>query len=165
MEVEGTVTSVTWSSGSLALPRLPGPVPDRVPGWLFSNVVRARIRVREGTLVDWSFLGRGRLDADAVGRLPVLRDPPEIGPVSVRFVQTAGGVLPGPGSVTTWTTLGLTLGFDGSVLWDLVSASPGPAHTVHDHTGALRLRVGGEAPRPTRTRARDPWEGRAVTPG
>jgi Cyclic nucleotide-binding domain len=90
----------------------------------------------------------------AVG-FPELQRDPEVTPTSVRFVQTAGGrpAIPAPRRVrhppfvqlkgpTVWTTLGLTVGVDGSARFDLAGASPFPRHWVYDDAGKLAQKAG-----------------------
>jgi hypothetical protein len=83
-------------------------------------------------------------------QLPDIRPEPEVGPTSVRFVQTVGGRmgLPTPRPVPhppfvqfwpsiAWTTLALTINADGTSSHELVGASPFPRHWVYDHAGRL----------------------------
>jgi hypothetical protein len=82
--------------------------------------------------------------------LPDIRQEPEIGETSARFVQTVGGRmgLPTPRPIPhkpfvqfwpsiAWTTLALTINTDGSSSHELVGASPFPRHWIYDHDGRL----------------------------
>ncbi len=82
--------------------------------------------------------------------LPDIQADPEVGPTSVRFVQTVGGRmgLPTPRPVPhkpfaqlwpsiAWTTLALTINADGSATHEVVGASPFPRHWFYDHDGKL----------------------------
>jgi len=90
----------------------------------------------------------------AIG-FPELQRDPEVTPTSVRFVQTAGGrpAIPAPRRVrhppfvqlkgpTVWSTLGLTIGVDGTARFELAGASPFPRHWVYDHAGRLAQKAG-----------------------
>ena len=85
----------------------------------------------------------------------VLRPEPDVGGNSVRFVQTVGGRagFPAPRrvsgkpffrvhSATAWTTLGLTMGLDGTSVPELLGASAFPRHWVYDHEGSLVKKSG-----------------------
>lgn len=85
----------------------------------------------------------------------VLRQDPEVGEDSVRFVQTVGGRagFPAPRrvtgrpfvrihSATAWTTLALTIRADGSSEHELVGASTFPRHWVYDADGSLVAKSG-----------------------
>ncbi len=87
--------------------------------------------------------------------LPDLRPEPEIGDGWVRYTQTAGGrtALPLPRRIArapylrlqsplVWTTLGMTLHYDGRVEVALDGASPFPRHWVYDGDGKLSLKAG-----------------------
>jgi hypothetical protein len=80
---------------------------------------------------------------------------PEVGPDSVRFVQTVGGRagFPAPrmvrgapffriNSATAWTTLALTINADGTSEHELVGASSFPRHWIYDRDGALTHKSG-----------------------
>ncbi len=126
-----------------------------------ANELRAFIEVEDGRVVGHGHLGKGHIGATTVrvGRaairfpavhLPDIRPEPEVGPSSVRFVQTVGGRmgLPTPRPVRhkpfvqfwpsiAWTTLALTLNADGSSSHELIGASPVPRHWVYDNDGRL----------------------------
>jgi hypothetical protein len=126
-----------------------------------ANELRAFIEVDDGRIVNYGHLGRGHIGATTVRvgpaaarfaavQLPDLRPDPEVGPSSVRFVQTVGGRmgLPTPRPVPhkpfvqlwpsiAWTTLALTLNADGTSTHELIGASPFPRHWVYDHDGTL----------------------------
>ena len=85
----------------------------------------------------------------------VLRPEPDVRGNSVRFVQTVGGRagFPAPRrvsgkpffrihSATAWTTLGLTMGLDGTTVPELLGASAFPRHWVYDHEGNLVKKSG-----------------------
>ncbi|HLO35698.1 MAG TPA: cyclic nucleotide-binding domain-containing protein, partial [Candidatus Deferrimicrobium sp.] len=87
--------------------------------------------------------------------LPDIQREPEVGPTSVRFVQTVGGRmgLPTPRPVRhkpfvqfwpsiAWTTLALTINADGSSSHELVGASPFPRHWIYDRDGRLVQKSG-----------------------
>jgi hypothetical protein len=126
-----------------------------------ANELRAFIEVDDGRVVDSGHLGKGHIGATTVRmgpaavRFPAVHLPdivhePEVGPTSVRFVQTVGGRmgLPTPRPVKhkpfvqfwpsiAWTTLALTINADGSSSHELVGASPFPRHWVYDRDGRL----------------------------
>ena len=131
-----------------------------------ANELRAYIEVEDGRIVDHGHLGRGHIGATTVRvgpaavrfpavHLPDIRPDPEVGPTSVRFVQTVGGRmgLPTPRPVPrkpfvqfwpsiAWTTLALTLDADGSSRYELIGASPFPRHWIYDAEGTLVQRSG-----------------------
>ena len=131
-----------------------------------ANELRAYIEVEDGRIVDHGHLGRGHIGATTVRvgpaavrfpavHLPDIRPEPEVGPTSVRFVQTVGGRmgLPTPRPVPrkpfvqfwpsiAWTTLALTLDADGSSHYELIGASPFPRHWIYDADGTLVQRSG-----------------------
>jgi hypothetical protein len=131
-----------------------------------ANELRAFIEVEDGRIVDHGHLGGGQIGATTVRvgpaalrfpavQLPDIRPAPEVGPTSVRFVQTVGGRmgLPTPRPVPhkpfvqfwpsiAWTTLALTLHADGSASHELAGASPFPRHWVYDHEGNLAEKSG-----------------------
>src|SRR5919198_857656 len=87
-------------------------------------------------------------------RMPDLQPAPEVGPRSVRFVQTTGGrpALPLPRKLNrppfvqimppvVWTTLALTINADGSTKREVLGASPFPRHWVYDGDGKLESKV------------------------
>ncbi|HET6746393.1 MAG TPA: cyclic nucleotide-binding domain-containing protein [Candidatus Limnocylindria bacterium] len=126
-----------------------------------ANELRAFIEVEDGRVVDYGHLGKGHIGATTVKlgpaavrfpavHLPDLRPDPEVGPTSVRFIQTVGGRmgLPTPRPVPhkpfaqfwpsiAWTTLALTINTDGSASHEVVGASPFPRHWIYDHNGKL----------------------------
>lgn len=126
-----------------------------------ANELRAFIDVQDGRIVDYGHLGQGHIGATTVKvgpaavrfpavHLPDIRPEPEVGPTSVRFVQTVGGRmgLPTPRPVPhkpfaqfwpsiAWTTLALTINADGSSHHELVGASPFPRHWIYDKEGKL----------------------------
>ena len=126
-----------------------------------ANDLRAFIEVEDGRIVGHGHLGRGHIGATTVRvgpaaarfaavQLPDLRPDPEVGPSSVRFVQTVGGRmgLPTPRPVPhkpfvqlwpsiAWTTLALTINADGTSSHQLIGASPFPRHWIYDREGTL----------------------------
>jgi hypothetical protein len=126
-----------------------------------ANELRAFIEVEDGRIVNSGHLGQGHIGATTVRvgpaairfpavQLPDIRPEPEIGPSSVRFVQTVGGRmgLPTPRPVRrkpfmqfwpsiAWTTLGLTINADGSSRHELLGASPFPRHWIYDTDARL----------------------------
>ncbi len=134
-------------------------------GFRFANRLRAWIEVEGGQIVDHGYAGGAVMGSttvrlgkqatfQAVG-FPELQRDPEVTPALVRFVQTAGGrpAIPAPRRVhhppfvqlkgpTVWTTLGLTIGVDGSTRFDLAGASPFPRHWVYDDAGKLAQKAG-----------------------
>lgn len=131
-----------------------------------ANELRAFVEVEDGKIVGHGHLGRGHIGATTVRvgpaalrfpavQLPDIRPEPEVGPSSVRFVQTVGGRmgLPTPRPVPhkpfvqfwpsiAWTTLALTIHADGTSSHELVGASPFPRHWVYDHEGRLAAKSG-----------------------
>jgi hypothetical protein len=115
----------------------------------------------EGRIIDYGYLGGGHIGSTTVKlgpaavrfpavHLPDIQADPEVGPTSVRFVQTVGGRmgLPTPRPVPhkpfaqlwpsiAWTTLALTINADGSATHEVVGASPFPRHWFYDHDGKL----------------------------
>jgi hypothetical protein len=132
----------------------------------FANELRAFIEVENGRIVGHGHLGRGHIGSttlrlgkreatfEAVA-LPDIQPPPEVGPTSVRFVQTSGGRtgVPAPRRVRrkpfvqfraplAWSTLSLTLHADGSAEHEVVGASPFPRHWIYDANGKLAAKTG-----------------------
>lgn len=131
-----------------------------------ANELRAYVEVEAGEIVDHGYLGGGHIGATTVRlgpasirfpavHLPDIQREPEVGPTSVRFVQTLGGRmgLPTPRPVPrkpygqfwpsiAWTTLELTINVDGSSTYGLVGASPFPRHWVYDDDGRLVQKSG-----------------------
>lgn len=131
-----------------------------------ANELRAYVDVEDGAIVGHGYLGGGHIGATTVRlgpasirfpavHLPDIQAEPEVGPSSVRFVQTVGGRmgLPTPRPVPrkpyvqfwpsiAWTTLELTINADGSATYGLIGASPFPRHWIYDHTGRLVQKSG-----------------------
>jgi hypothetical protein len=126
-----------------------------------ANELRAFVEVEDGRIVDHGYLGGGKIGSTTVRvgpaairfaavHLPDIQKEPEIGPSSVRFVQTVGGRMgiPTPRPVKrrpwvqfwpsiAWSTLELTINADGTSSRALVGASPFPRHWVYDESGEL----------------------------
>ncbi|MEO8462214.1 MAG: cyclic nucleotide-binding domain-containing protein [Chloroflexota bacterium] len=126
-----------------------------------ANELRAYVEVEDGQIVGHGYLGKGHIGATTVRigpaaiRFPALHMPdiqqvPEVGPNSVRFVQTVGGRMgiPTPRPVArkpfvqfwpslAWTTLELTINADGPASHRLIGASPFPRHWIYDNDGQL----------------------------
>ena len=126
-----------------------------------ANELRAYVDVEDGQIVGQGYLGGGHIGATTVRlgpasiRFPAvhladIQHDPEVGPTSVRFVQTVGGRMgiPTPRPVPhkpygrfwpsiAWTTLELTIGVDGSSSFGLAGASPFPRHWIYDNDGKL----------------------------
>jgi Cyclic nucleotide-binding domain len=131
-----------------------------------ANDLRAFIEVEDGRIVGHGHLGKGHIGATTVRvgpaavrfaavQLPDLQPDPEVGDMSVRFVQTVGGRmgLPTPRPVPhkpfvqlwpsiAWTTLALTINADGTSSHELVGASPFPRHWIYDRDGKLVEKTG-----------------------
>lgn len=131
-----------------------------------ANELRAYVDVEDGRIVDQGYLGGGHIGATTVRlgpaairfpavHLPDIQHEPEVGPTSVRFVQTVGGRmgLPTPRPVprkpygqfwpsVAWTTLELTINIDGSSDFRLVGASPFPRHWIYGRDGRLVQKSG-----------------------
>ncbi len=125
-----------------------------------ANELRAFVEVEDGRIVGQGYLGGGHIGATTVRlgpaairfpavHMPNIQQPPEVGPTSVRFVQTVGGRMgiPTPRPVArkpffqfwpslAWTTLELTINADGSASHRLIGASPFPRHWIYDSDGA-----------------------------
>ena len=134
-------------------------------GFRFANRLRAWIEVENGKIVGHAYAGGAVMGSttvrlgkqatfQAIG-FPELQREPEVTPTSVRFVQTAGGrpAIPAPRRVrhppfvqlkgpTVWSTLGLTIGVDGTARFDLAGASSFPRHWVYDAAGKLAQKAG-----------------------
>jgi hypothetical protein len=132
----------------------------------FANRLTAWIDVEDGRIVgygqeDHGMIGSttmrlGPREATFAGvSYPNITPEPEVGPSSVRFVQTAGGRtgVPAPRTVrkppfiqivapTAWTTVALTIHADGRAEHELVGASPFPRHWVYDADGKLAAKSG-----------------------
>jgi Cyclic nucleotide-binding domain len=126
-----------------------------------ANELRAFIDVEDGRIVDSGYLGGGKIGSTTVRlgpaairfaavHLPDLQKEPEVGPTSVRFVQTVGGRMgiPTPRPVKrrpwvqfwpsiAWSTLELTINADGTSSRRLAGASPFPRHWIYDEAGEL----------------------------
>ncbi|HET9851967.1 MAG TPA: cyclic nucleotide-binding domain-containing protein [Candidatus Limnocylindrales bacterium] len=126
-----------------------------------ANELRAWIDVEDGRIVGQGYLGGGKIGATTVRvgpaairfaavHLPDIQKEPEVGPSSVRFVQTVGGRMgiPTPRPVKrrpfvqfwpsiAWSTLELTINADGTSSRGLAGASPFPRHWVYDEDGRL----------------------------
>jgi Cyclic nucleotide-binding domain len=126
-----------------------------------ANELRAYVEVEDGRIVGHGHLGQGHIGATTVRvgpaavrfpavQLPDIKPEPEVGPTSVRFVQTVGGRMgiPTPRPVPrrpfvqfwpsiAWTTLALTIHADGTAEHELVGASPFPRHWIYDADGKL----------------------------
>lgn len=148
------------------------PPPDRIgPGDLETlrktdrfreaNELRAYVDVEDGRIVGYGYLAGGLIGATTVRlgpaairfaavHLPDIQKEPEVGPTSVRFVQTVGGRMgiPTPRAVKrrpwvqfwpsiAWSTLELTINADGTSSRGLAGASPFPRHWVYDDDGRL----------------------------
>src|SRR6478609_6371581 len=131
-----------------------------------ANELRAFIEVEDGRIVGHGHLGQGHIGATTVRvgpaairfpavHLPDIQAEPEVGPTSVRFVQTVGGRmgLPTPRPVPhkpfvqfwpsiAWTTLALTINADGTSSHELIGASPFPRHWIYDDDGRLVQKSG-----------------------
>lgn len=131
-----------------------------------ANELRAFIEVDDGRIVNAGHLGQGHIGATTVRvgpasvrfpavHLPDIQGEPEMGPESVRFVQTVGGRmgLPTPRPVKhkpfvqfwpsiAWTTLALTINIDGTSGHELVGASPFPRHWIYGRDGKLVQKSG-----------------------
>jgi len=131
-----------------------------------ANELRAYIEVDDGRITGHGYLGGGRIGSTTVRfgparvrfpgfKLPDIQQDPEVGPTSVRFVQTIGGRmgLPTPRPVKrrpyaqfwpsiAWSTLELVIDSDGTSRGSLIGASPFPRHWVYDDAGKLAAKVG-----------------------
>jgi len=130
-----------------------------------ANHLKAWVEVEDGKIVGYGHEGGG-LVGSTTFRLglkivvpgvafDVLRPEPDVRSNSVRFVQTVGGRagFPAPRrvsgkpffrihSATAWTTLGLTIGLDGTSFSELLGASAFPRHWVYDNEGTLVKKSG-----------------------
>jgi hypothetical protein len=127
----------------------------------FANRLSVRVDLESGWVRSAEYTGGGLVGSTTArfGRFSItvpgqgfgeLRARPEVSDRGVRFVQTAGGRTGAPlprrtaeppylkiTPPTAWTTLALTVGWDGTVSHELVGASPFPRHWVYDTEGAL----------------------------
>ena len=180
---ESSVTAISWIPAEaieglskvpfeLGVTHYDAPPPDRIgPGDLEelrktdrfreANELRAFVDVEDGRIVDYGYLGGGKIGATTVRlgpaairfaavHLPDIQKDPEVGEGSVRFVQTVGGRMgiPTPRPVKrrpwvqfwpsiAWSTLELTINADGTSSRGLAGASPFPRHWVYDEAGNL----------------------------
>ena len=131
-----------------------------------ANLLRAWVEVEDGKIVDCGYAGEALVGSTTFKLGPkaivvpgvafeTIRQDPERGETSVRFVQTVGGRagFPAPrrvrgkpffrvNSATAWTTLALTIHADGSCEHELVGASAFPRHWVYDDEGRLSQKTG-----------------------
>ncbi len=131
-----------------------------------ANELRAFIEVEDGRIADHGYLGGGQIGSTTVRlgpaairfaavQLPDIQQPAEVGPTSVRFVQTVGGRMgiPTPRPVSrkpfvqfwpsiAWSTLELTINADGTSSRSLAGASPFPRHWVYDDAGMVIAKSG-----------------------
>jgi hypothetical protein len=131
-----------------------------------ANRLSAWIEVEDGSIVDAGYSGRALVGATTakigpktltfpgIG-YPVLREDPVITDGVARFVQTVGARTGAPlprridrppyiriSGPTTWVTLALEIGVDGSVSHEVVGASPFPRHWIYDADGSLVAKSG-----------------------
>jgi hypothetical protein len=126
-----------------------------------ANRLAAWIEVEDGEITAAGYSGRAVVGSTTGGigpakvtfpgiGFPVLQADPVIENGVARFVQSVGARtgaplprridrppyvrLTGP---TTWVTLGLEIGVDGSVRHEVVGASPFPRHWIYDDSGSL----------------------------
>jgi hypothetical protein len=131
-----------------------------------ANELRAYVDVEGDRIVGYGYLGGGQIGSTKVRvgpasirfpgiKLPDIQHDPEVGPASVRFVQTIGGRMgiPTPRPVprkpyaqfwpsVAWSTLELVINVDGSSRFGLVGASPFPRHYIYDDAGRLVQKSG-----------------------
>jgi hypothetical protein len=132
----------------------------------FANRLAAYIETDGDRLVDAGYTGGGVVGSTTlkIGPLalkvratafPEVRSEPEATATGVRFVQSAGGRTGAPFprrcseppflrivAPTAWTTLALTIGWDGRVSHEMAGASPFPPHWVYDDAGDLVAKSG-----------------------
>jgi hypothetical protein len=132
----------------------------------FANDLRAYIEVKDGTLTSFDYSGGGQIGSTTVklGGLSkefqavlfdTIQHRPKVTKTSVTFVQTVGGRtgLPAPRRVrrkpfvqfqapTVWTTLSLTINFDGTSSYEVIGHSPFPRHWIYDQSGKLAAKSG-----------------------
>lgn len=132
----------------------------------FANQLTAWIEVENGEITSWGHEGSGMIGSTTMrlGKrdatfgavaLPDLTPEPEVGPGTVRFVQTAGGRtgVPTPRRVTrppfvqisaplAWTTLAVTMHADGQSDVRIAGASPFPRHWLYGNNGELIAKSG-----------------------
>jgi hypothetical protein len=131
----------------------------------FINAMRAWVEVENGLIVRHGQTGKGIMGRTNLGfgthkflypsiGMRDLRSEPEVGKLTVRFLQTAGGrpALPLPRKLNrppfvqimppaVWTTLALTINADGTCKHEVVGASPFPRHWIYDAQGKLCNKV------------------------
>jgi len=131
-----------------------------------ANRLSAWIDVDGGEIVGAGYSGRAVVGATTAGigrarfsfpgvSFPMLRPDPVIEGGVARFTQTVGARTGAPlprridrppyvriTGPTTWVTLALEIGVDGSVRHEVVGASPFPRHWIYDHAGALVQKSG-----------------------
>ena len=153
----------------------------------FANELKAWIEVDEsGKITDFGYSGGGRMGSTTMHLGPTsvtfagiprpdIKNPPQIGPNWVRFVQTTGGRTgaPAPQPVlrppfvtpvlpVVWTTLALTIHADGRCEHEVEGASPFPRHWIYDENGRLVRKVSVASFRGwvnTVSGRRNPWRG------
>ncbi len=128
----------------------------------FANELRAWIEVVDGQIVDYGHTGGGQIGSTtlrlgahdmtlAATAFDDLQPEPELGPDSVRFVQTAGGQTgaPAPRRVSQPAVReggrrrprgrrsSSTMNADGTSVGKLTGCSPFPRHWIYDHNGKL----------------------------
>jgi hypothetical protein len=132
----------------------------------FANHLRAYIEVVDDRVIEAGYLGGGVIGSTTLRMgprsltipavpYPEIKSEPEITATGARFVQTAGGRTGAPmprriarppfiqiTAPTAWTTLGLTIGVDGSSSWEVVGASPFPRHWIYGPDGSLHQKTG-----------------------
>jgi hypothetical protein len=126
-----------------------------------ANRLAAWIEVEDGQIVDAGYsgravvgsttggIGRAKITFPGIG-FPVLQEEPVIENGVARFVQSVGARTGAPlprridrppyvriTGPTTWVTLGLEIGVDGTVRHEVVGASPFPRHWIYDSAGTL----------------------------
>lgn len=126
-----------------------------------ANRLRAWIEVEHGEIIGAGYDGRAVVGATTAGfgrarvtfpgiGFPVLQSEPSLTGGVARFVQTVGARTGAPlprridrppyvriTGPTTWVTLALEIGVDGSTRHEVVGASPFPRHWVYDSKGSL----------------------------
>ena len=132
----------------------------------FANRLTGWVDVDDGRIVGYGQEDHGMIGSTtmrlgsreatfAAVSYPNIVPEPEVGPSSVRFVQTAGGRtgVPAPRTVrkppfiqitapTAWTTLALTIHADGRSEHEVIGASPFPRHWIYDSDGKLAAKSG-----------------------
>jgi hypothetical protein len=131
-----------------------------------ANRLAAWIEAENGQVVGAGYSGRAVVGSTTGGigkakvtfpgvAFPILQEEPVIENGVARFVQSVGARTGAPfprridrppyvriTGPTTWVTLGLEIGADGSVSHEVVGASPFPRHWIYDGTGALVSKSG-----------------------